>query len=245
MRFRLANFYFEPSLVMTVLTIAAVSLFLVLGNWQLQRAEQKREIVDAYQARLLQPCRRSLPVSDVDQELAYSKVCVTGSYRLQQVVLVDNKLHQGAAGYHILVPFVPEHGRGAIWVNRGWVAAGVDRDRLPEILPPRESSRVEGILTIPSTAGFRMGQVEPDGNWPLRVPYIDLQKINPHIDAPMLGYVVWLDPEVDDYYVRDWQPVWSPPEKSEAYAAQWFSFAAIALLLYLVLNTRKYRMGED
>jgi surfeit locus 1 family protein len=245
MRLRWRNLEFAPSVVMTLLTALAIGLFVLLGNWQLQRAEEKRSIEEAYRARLDEPCRRQLPASGNDQDLRYSRVCLVGSYHLDNVVLVDNKLHRGAAGYHVLLPFRPEGASRAVWVNRGWVAAGADRSRLPRILPPREASRVDGVLTIPTTAGFRMGQVEPDGHWPLRVPYIDLQKINPQVEWSMLHYVVWLDPALDDYYERDWKPVWSPPEKSRAYALQWFSFALIALLLFLGLNTRKTDDGKD
>jgi cytochrome oxidase assembly protein ShyY1 len=51
--------------------------------------------------------------------------------------------------------------------------------------------------------------------------------------------VLWMAPESRGNYLRDWHPVWLPPERSRAYAVQWFSFAGIALLLFILLNLRK------
>jgi surfeit locus 1 family protein len=131
-----------------------------------------------------------------------------------------------------------------VLVNRGWVASGYDRQQLPQIRPPLQPTLVKGIVTIPDIRGFHMGQVRLTDQWPQVIPYIDLENIQRGLDFEILPYVIWLSPEVEDYYERDWNPVWSPPEKSEAYAMQWFSFAAIALLLFIVMNLKKIKPEE-
>ena len=55
----------------------------------------------------------------------------------------------------------------------------------------------------------------------------------------MLPVVLWLAPEQQGNYVRDWNPVWMRPEKSRAYATQWFAFAVVALVFFVILNLRK------
>lgn len=224
---------------MLVLTLVFFGLFVVLGNWQLQRADYKRGIEQRFKQRLQQPAEYLKLDQKPDENLVYRRVRLKGRYDMQHVLLLDNQLYQGKAGYQVLIPFLIEHKNQAVWVNRGWVAADYNRQILPDILPPRITDRVEGILTLPSKAGYRLGEVTMTDSWPQRVPFLDLSVINRALAIKLLPYVIWEDPSMNDYYVRDWKPVWMPPEKSEAYALQWFSFAAIVLVLFVVLNTKK------
>lgn len=244
MRIRIQQFEFVPSQLMVFLTVVFCCLFLVLGNWQLQRADIKRDIEQRYQAQLDQPYRYLVLESEADENLVYQKISLKGAYLDNRVLLVDNKIHQGQAGYHVLVPFMIAGAHKTVLVNRGWMAAGYDRAQLPEVRKPRVPDRLKGIVTLPSTEGFRMGRVELSSQWPQRIPYIDMARIQQGIDFDILPYVIWLSDEVDDFYVRDWRPVWSPPEKSEAYAVQWFSFALIVLILFVALNIRKIKTED-
>ena len=242
MRIRFGAWEFAPSLPIAFLAALGVCLFTVLGLWQLERAELKRDIENRYVSQLEQPYQYVILDDQANPEFSFRKVRYRGYYHPDVLILLDNQVHQGQAGYHVLVPFVIGPGSRAILVNRGWVAGGFDRSVLPDIRPPQQADEVKGILTIPSNQGFRMGEVAMTADWPQRVPYLDLQKFQQALSFDLYPYVIWLAPETEDYYIRDWKPVWSSPEKSEAYAVQWFSFALIAVILFIVLNTRKVEM---
>lgn len=245
MRIKNHNWHFVPSLFMSFLAIVLISLFISLGRWQLERADLKRDIQDQFLHQLDQPYQFMTLQPQVDDSIAYHKIKLKGYYQTEKVIFVDNKVHQGQAGYHVLVPFFIEGGKKAVLVNRGWVAVGIDRNVLPNIRKPIVPGQVLGLVTIPSTEGFRMGEVVMAGRWPQRIPFIDLEKIQSGVQFELLPYVIWLAPEVRDYYVRDWKPVWSSPEKSEAYATQWFSFAFIIFILYIALNFKKTSIGNS
>ena len=221
---------------MTLLTLAGVALFSSLGMWQLERAELKREIEQRFKSQLEQPYRYVLLDTKQNDSLQYQKIRLRGRYDNEHLFFVDNQLNNGVAGYHVLQPFFAIGESTALLVNRGWVAADPDRSRFPEILPPRLDNEVYGILTIPSMEGFRLGEVQMTESWPQRIPFVDLERMGLGLDFDIYPYLLWQAAEIDDYYVRNWQPVWSPPEKSEAYALQWFSFAGVAFLMYLILN---------
>lgn len=244
MRIRIRGYEFFPSQLMMFFALVFFTLFTLLGNWQLNRADEKRVIEQQYLAQLNQPYQYVVLEPEVNASLKYRKIFLKGRYLEDRILLVDNQLNQGVAGYHVIVPFLIEDGRNTVLVNRGWVAGGYDRNSLPVIRSAIIPDKVEGILTIPSTEGFRLGQVELTSEWPQRIPYVDLQRIQQGLDFEILPYVVWLAPEMEDYYVRDWKPVWSPPEKSEAYAVQWFSFALIVLILFAALNIRRIDSEE-
>lgn len=230
---------------MMLLAILFFGLFLVMGNWQLQRAELKRDIENRFIEQLKQPYQYVILDSEINESYEYRKIKLKGFYQLNRVILLDNQVNQGVAGYHVLQPFFVEGDRKAVLVNRGWVAGGGDRMRLPEIREAKIDNQVMGIVTIPSTQGYRLGEIVMTKNWPQRVPFVDISKIQQGLSFELLPYVIWQAPEMDDYYVRDWKPVWSPPEKSEAYALQWFSFAFIVLILFVVLNVKKIVRGSE
>jgi surfeit locus 1 family protein len=238
-RMKILKGQFSPTWFMTLLAMTLFILFIALGRWQLERADLKRDIQNRFVEQLQQPYKHMVLESERDDSFAYRKIKLKGYYRTDQSILIDNRVHKGHAGYHILQPFFIDNTQRAVLVNRGWVAADYDRAILPDIKPPVVADQVEGVVTIPSTGGFRMGAVEITGSWPQRLPYIDLQKIQQGIKYELLPYVIWLSPDVQDYYVREWKPVWSSPEKSEAYATQWFSFAGIIFILYVALNFSK------
>jgi cytochrome oxidase assembly protein ShyY1 len=71
------------------------------------------------------------------------------------------------------------------------------------------------------------------------VPFIDIDAMQESFPGGLLPLVLWLAPDQAGYYQRNWDPAWADPEKSRAYALQWFIFARIAVGLYFFLNLRK------
>lgn len=244
MRIGMPGREFSPSVLMTFIAAAGFLLFTLLGLWQLQRADLKHEIEQRFEAQLAQPYQFVMLDSDVNPLLQYKKIELKGRYAPQYTLLLDNQVFRQQVGYQVLTPFFINK-KQAVLVNRGWVALGDDRASLPEIAPPPESDRLQGIVTIPSMAGFHMGEVSMDGHWPQRIPYIDLARIQQGVNFELLPYVIWLAEESDDVYPREWKPIWSSPQKSEAYALQWFSFAVITLILYVALNLKKTGENHD
>jgi len=243
MGIRIFGRVFAPSLLMTLISLTGFVLFSALGVWQLQRADLKREIAQRYNDQLAEPYQFIELDKTLNPLMQYKKIELKGHFAPQFTLLLDNQVFRQQVGYQVLTAFFVRHNQ-AVLVNRGWVALGEDRAILPTIEPPKQLEQVQGIVTIPSSGGFRMGEVRMDGHWPQRIPYIDLAKIQQGVDFELLPYVIWQAEEVDDIYPRHWQPVWLPPEKSEAYALQWFSFAAITLILFFTLNLRRRTRGE-
>ncbi|NNE64272.1 MAG: SURF1 family protein [Gammaproteobacteria bacterium] len=228
---------------MTLITLSGVILFMSLGVWQLNRAAYKQTILNRFEARL----QAEFTVFNEQEELyeqEYSRVIMQGHYDLQRTLLLDNQLSQGRAGYHVISPFLLNSGK-YILINRGWVALGASRQKLPKIKVPENINEVRGVIVRPVSEGFRMGEIVLDDSWPKVVPFVDVGILQPVFDGQLLPMMMWLSPQQDDFYERNWQPVWLSPEKSEAYAVQWFSFAVIAAILFVFLNLRKLDERES
>ena len=231
------NREFKPSWLMLLIMLSAVTLFATLGFWQLERAGFKQVVEQKYETRMASNYV-AFKASEIWSHIEYQKVILQGKLDTTRTLLLDNQLYKGRAGYHVISPFTLSTGE-VVLVNRGWVAAGVSRQVLPTIQLPINPNMVLGIVTIPDDNIFRLGSVVLDENWPQVIPFIDFSALQTEFDNKLIPIVIWLGADQQGVYVRDWQPVWLKPEKSRAYAWQWFAFAAIALILFFVLNLRK------
>ena len=229
---------FRPAWWSFWLTTLGVAVFVSLGNWQLERAAYKQAIKDKFEARLGQEYELFRP-EDEWQDIQYRKLILRGRYDIPHNYLLDNQLRAGVAGYHVLTPFKLADSDRVILVNRGWAPWGDTRDPLPAIPPPLHADRVAGIVSFPSKPPLELGDYSAATGWPRLIPFVDFDILRAQYSEQLLPFVLWLAPEMTGQFQREWNPVWLPPEKSRAYATQWFAFAALAVVLFIVLNLRK------
>lgn len=229
---------FSPAWWSILLTIVGMALFVTLGQWQLERAAFKDSVKLKFEQRLTQDYQ-TLDSDDDLADVQYRKLKFKGRYQNAHHFLLDNQVHQGRAGYQVITPMLLADSDSILLVNRGWAPWGDSRERMPEILPPQVPDEVMGIAFVPGEPALALGGVKLSGNWPELIPYVDLAALQQQYSQRLLPLVLWLAPEQPGAYVRDWDPIWLPPEKSRAYAVQWFSFAGVALILFVVLNLRK------
>lgn len=206
------------------------------GVWQWQRARYKEQLFDAY-AR----AARAAPVS-LDQALTriehsrFERVVVEGHYRTPQLLL-DHQILDRQRGVQVVTPFVLADRDAEVLVLRGFLP-WTDRRQSPDVAVDSSPRRVEGWLAPPPRAGLRLGgaTVErlPDGTLLLTaVVPAELEQV---LAAPLLPYVLLLDPASPDGYQRQWRPQTLPPERHRGYAVQWFALALAVLVVFVVVN---------
>ena len=85
-----------------------------------------------------------------------------------------------------------------------------------------------------------LGEQEPRQRWPYRIQRIHIPALSAELQRSLLPFVLLLDNEEPDGYLRDWQPlVGFGPERNVGYAVQWFGLAAALLIIYLTVNSRR------
>ena len=235
---KFADREFRPAGWSILLTLVGVVIFTSLGFWQLDRAAYKETIRLKFSERLAAGYQHYEP-GVLGEDLAYRRFLFQGRFDNRHHFLLDNQVHEGQAGYHVLTPFEISNSDAIVLVNRGWVAWGATRETLPPIQATRSDDHVRGIAHLPVQSKFRLGKIELGQQWPQLIPYLDIEALREQYSPRLLPMILWLAPEQPGHYQRDWRPVWMPPEKSRAYAVQWFSFAGIALLQFFILNLRK------
>lgn len=218
---------------------AALPLFIGLGFWQWGRGEHRREIWDAFE-------RAGAPAFEAAaSELArlpqYTRVGITGRLDGERQFLLDNISHAGAPGYEVLT--VLELAEGSrVLVNRGWVPFTGYRDRLPDVaLEAGEPLRLSGRIAGLPVAGLASGQTSPpmQGSWPRVTAFPDFAQLEQAYGAPLLPVLLLLDADSGPGYLREWQPPGVSPDRNFAYAVQWWSFALLALAMFVGFNLKR------
>lgn len=205
------GYSFRPRLWALALAAAACAAGIALGNWQARRADDKRALAEHMQ-----------------------RIVVHGEFLPERSVLLDNKVRGGRAGYEVVTPLRLAEGIHVL-VSRGWVGAPPRREQLPEVTTPAGRVRIEGVVLARLPQPLKLG--EPAKG---RVRQsLELKAFAVETGLPLQAFVIQQHSDTADGLARDWPPPDAGAEKNQAYAFQWYSLAALALVLGVVFSFRK------
>jgi surfeit locus 1 family protein len=217
-------------------------VLLALGNWQLNRADEKQQVL-ALQAQQANSAELALSASTQDdvQGLRYKKVRLRGHYDVAHQFLLDNQIHAGKAGYFVLTPFVLDDGSKAVLVNRGWLPLTANRSVLPALVFAAAPTAVAGRVNQFPSVGLKLaGAEQPGEGWPSLVQLADSAVLAKKLGYPLFSFQIELDPQAPDGYLRDWHTsTLMLPEQHRAYALQWFGLAFTLTVLFIVYRLKK------
>ena len=236
---QIGNKVFKPALFPTIVFFVVLPILLNLGFWQLDRAEEKRELITLFKH---QNELGPLVIKDsiqLDEKLNYRSAQIKGEYNSSKQIFIDNKIHQGETGVYALTPFKLKGSEYSILVNRGWVPMLIDRSALPKIDTPIQTLVLKGKIKINTKKPFTVGdKFQSNEGWPALMQWINFSEIEKKSGLKLLPYIFLLDEKEENGYVRNWKPVVMQPEKSTSYAVQWFALALALTIIYIVVNIK-------
>ncbi len=227
--------------IVTAATVASVALFVAAGNWQRDRMHAKEDARAALEAAAGQ-APVPLPRTDDWTAWRYRRVTAAGEWRGGAQVLIDNRVHQGRAGFHVVAPLALEDGR-VVLVDRGWIAAAAGAARVPEVAAPEGPATVAGRIALPSTRYVELGGAGNAGNvW----QNLDPARIAAQTGLPLLPVVVEQDAAgaPADGLVRAWPAPDTGVDTHRVYMMQWYAFAALAAGLWIGFEVRRIRRAR-
>jgi surfeit locus 1 family protein len=226
---------FHPSPALTVAALVVAGLLSSLGYWQHRRAIEKEALAARLEERAQGPVL-AVPATVVDPEaMQYRRVSVRGHYDAERTVLVDNKVHRGVAGYRVVTPLKIEGGERYVLIDRGWIAAGPDRAKLPSIAMPAGAQVVEGIAVVPSA---RFIELAPDlRTGPVRQNLV-IDKLQEELRIPLQPIVIEQISGPADGLVRQLERPDGGADRHRAYSLQWYAMALVAVVFYVLLGFR-------
>lgn len=229
--------------------LVCVPIFVRLGYWQYDKAMQKQVLQQMQDAALeAEPVELPERIDDV-QGWRYRRVGVTGTYRPEYQVMLDNQVMRNRAGFHVITPLRIAGTDRHVLVNRGWVAAEAEHSRLPRIETPAGEQRVVGTLWLPPDRFYSLEQpseLKNGGAWQPVWQNLDMQRYRQAVDFEVLPLVIRLD---EDSAAGGFLREWPRPDERIAmhvgYAWQWFGFATASLMIWLVTAFRKQTDERD
>ena len=227
---------FAPRLWSTLLTLALLALFVSLGRWQLERADQKRMLFAEFAAGT--DATVALSSASPERLGRYQHVRAAGRFDSGHQVLLDNMTHNEDAGFRALTPFILVDGR-TVLVDRGWFALRRSRTDWPSLEIAGGEREIRGRIDELPVPGIRIPGPATEATptaWPRLMNYPERAELEAALGVRLYPHIVLLDPDQADGFLRDWAPPGFPPIRHIGYAVQWFAMALTLVFLYVILN---------
>ncbi len=249
---KLGRYEFSPTLWPILFTVAFLILLIWLGNWQLGRADHKykdREIRAKIDTSKVISLKASM--NKVAGLLA-RHVKLEGEFDTKYEAYIANVKYRGQPGFFVITPLKIANSNTSVLVLRGWKKQTAGFNVLPQAKPATAGKiKLQGIIDKAPAVGIKSGQ--PDEgfpNWPKIIIYVDFDWYKKQLGHDVLPYVIREKSKIKDGLIRDWDafPAASatmPAEKHMGYAFQWFSLAAVLLVIFLVVNTKRLNNSKE
>lgn len=216
---------FRPGWRLTVFVGVFLPLFVTLGCWQLNRADQKTQLVsriEAGQSSIESLTQRTEPTP-------YQRYTLTGHLVPDRVWLLDNRTHNGRVGYEVWAPLETDNA----WylVSLGWVAGTGSRQTLPKIELPAQDRRWTGQWR-PLSDSIVLADTPLTDEWPQVVQRLQPGVMAERMDRNEPRGLLQLEAGQPGVGPVIWTPTVMLPERHRGYAVQWFAMAAVLLMMY-------------
>ncbi|MDG1813756.1 MAG: SURF1 family protein [Porticoccaceae bacterium] len=230
------RFHWQPNKKILLLSLCLFPLLIILGFWQLDRADEKQRILNQYNAN-----QQAAPatIGDLvgDANLQYRSAWLSGELDASRRLILDNRVKNARPGYEILEAFTVAGLDQKILVNRGWVPASLDRNRLPDIKAVAGTVQLRGAL-YQTLGGYRLDDgIGLVNQWPARVGWISAARAEELFGQEFFPYQLRLDQDSPGALQTGWATVSVQPAKHTGYAVQWFVMALVLLIMTVVANS--------
>ena len=204
-------------------------LVLSLGVWQIDRGYKKKELENTFLERQSQPVKEIKYNTFKNSDL-YRNVVLEGKY-LDQIFLLDNKIHNGKPGLKVFSPFESIN-ESLVLVSRGWIELE-DRSNLPVIKTERNALKIQGILRSESKDFILKNDNMKKNTNPILVQTINLDELSSYLGKPLSPYILELSELSKSAFVKTWQPINLSSFRHFGYAVQWFGLGLVLIIGYL------------
>ncbi len=222
--------HFRP--VFTLLCLFLFVLCCVLGVWQLHRYHFKKELLATYQKNLT---TKPEPFQQINQnaDVQFQRVVVKGDYLNDLTMLLQDQFHNDQVGYDVITPVRIPGEKKLLLVDRGWVEKPQNSD-LPIIAATKGHPPIMGYLKMLGEYQFILGDnILAPTQRPIVMQKIDVNELSRITNQEYFPFILRLDAQASNGYVRDWVVTTVMPERHMGYTVQWFALALVLLIAYL------------
>ena len=244
----LKNYIFKFKLIPTLIFAIAFCGFIVLGFWQIDRADQKNVLnsnyTDRQQEAIIVLDKNN--VIDEKSSLLWRKVEFEGSFINKQNIILDNQIFNQIAGFNIITPFKIKGSDSLVLINRGWHPNLKNREMLPIINEISGERILQGHIASFPVSGIKLGKnnIETLNSQIFRFQRLDAAELNYFFSAKIMPYMIYLDPIIDKELYGNFKLPAPDSQKNYGYAFQWFAFAITLLIIFIRLSMKRKSNGK-
>ena len=240
------QYNFKPQIVSMIIALIGLTILINLGNWQVERAEEKEIILKDVADR-----KSSLPLSlsDLDniEDKDYYNLSLKGHFDANHTLILDNRFYKSRVGFEVLQPFVVDSIDGeeqrVVLVNRGWIPLPIDRTILPQIPKEEGLIKIVGEVNIPKGAiVLKKDVLAASASWPILIQSIDINDLTnlyAELNMTLDPWVLRQTEDDVDFYQQDWIFVSMQPARHLSYAVTWFGLALVLIIIYIAAHTSR------
>ena len=182
------KFLVRPKWIAThLLAIALIVLMVNLGQWQLNRHNERKDFNATLVQRFDAPIQplETLLQSAKPEDIEWIPTAITGTYLQGEDISMVNVSQNGVAGYNAVTPMLLEDGM-VVLVNRGFMP-------LADAFPPAPSGEVSLLSRVRASSERRTGAVSDPATGELtEVQRIDIDRLQQQIDGELVPVYVQL-----------------------------------------------------
>jgi surfeit locus 1 family protein len=230
-----------------VVTVLLVALGVALGQWQDRRAAYKSALQDKLTVRGADAPVALGAALAAAEPLEYRHVTVTGEFVREWPLFLDNRPHEGKAGFYLVMPLRIKGSDTHVLVARGWLPRHTaEYGRLPAYTTPAGTVTIDGI--VKTSVGHIMQLGTPSSIKP--------NAIVQNIDVGQFAHASKM--KLQPFFIEQGVPAapadtleraWPAPslgvEKHQGYAFQWYALAVMALLFFVITGFRRGTTQND
>ncbi|MGB5323961.1 MAG: SURF1 family protein [Pseudomonadales bacterium] len=236
-------YHFDANWKVWLFVLILLPVLLRLGFWQLERAEEKRALLARYEQQRSEPplYPATLRALSSPERAAFRRVLLRGEFLANRSLLLDNQVLDGRVGYQLLQPFLTDSGDSFL-VNRGWLPGAPDRS-VPGLPAQIGSVEILASVYIPAGKPVLLAADDWSGAWPLRVQYIDVDRVAALLERDLYPYVLRIEADQPGALTVRWPAVNTRPAKHTGYAVQWFAMSLALLLCGVFASLKRIAPG--
>lgn len=216
-----------------IFAIIFAPLTFSLGVWQVNRANEKIEILENYDKLLL-----SAPLALDNDHKNWQPVKTSGTFE-DFIIYEDNAILDGKAGYKIYHLF-KNSDNSYIFIHRGFVERNKIKNNLPEVEVPEGIKNLEGKVLKRTNNAFIQNIQESDSRI---IQEFDLSYLKERHSSlknkEIYEYLFNLQAENEMKFSAIEKPVNMSSSKHIGYAIQWFGLCAALIILTIYAYRRK------
>ena len=222
------NKSFNPGIKISVFFIFFAAVFFALGVWQIERGQNKQQVLDAFNAAI-----KAEPSVLSSTSKKWQRVYVSGSFDESRQILIDNIIFRGRVGFKVFTPFILESSDKLLLVDRGWIEQESFRENLPSITINSSFAELSGLLVNPEL-GFVLSEDLISKTWPKISQTQSLDYLVKEYPEELYPFILVAEPTFKDALnYMEVIPTNMPPVKHYGYALQWFTMFLVLCGMYI------------